>query len=57
MELNEAGVLVTGGSRGIGRETARLLGSRRARVAIRGQASDVNPYMGGVATPIWRSIR
>jgi 3-oxoacyl-[acyl-carrier protein] reductase len=34
MDLNNAGVLVTGGSCGIGFETARLLRSRGARVAI-----------------------
>lgn len=37
MDLNDARILVTGGSRGIGKETARLLRAAGARVAISGR--------------------
>src|SRR5215217_3647820 len=40
MNLRDAKVLVTGGSSGIGRATARLLGERGARVAICGRHED-----------------
>ena len=40
MDLSTAGVLVTGGSRGIGRETARQLIDRGARVVICGRDPD-----------------
>lgn len=40
MDLSTAGVLVTGGSRGIGRETARALIDRGARVVICGRDRD-----------------
>ena len=40
MELNTAKVLVTGGSKGIGLETARMLGNAGAKVAIMGRRAD-----------------
>jgi 3-oxoacyl-[acyl-carrier protein] reductase len=41
MELSTAKALVTGGSTGIGRATARMLAERGARVAICGRRADV----------------
>lgn len=49
MDLKDAVVLVTGGSRGIGRETARMLIEGGARVAINGRDSD---QLGRVAEEI-----
>lgn len=40
MDLSTAGVLVTGGSRGIGRETTRVLADRGAEVVICGRDPD-----------------
>lgn len=40
MELEGARILVTGGSRGIGKETARQLRARGAKVAISGRDAD-----------------
>ena len=40
MDLSTAKALVTGGSSGIGRATARLLAGRGARVAICGRRAD-----------------
>lgn len=53
MQINEAKVLVTGGSSGIGLETARLLLSRGAQVAVCGRDAaklhDAVSDMGGLA--------